>query len=399
MLKAIIFDMDGVIIDSEPQHARAALQVLTDYGVSTDLEYCYSFIGSSTAEMAKTCVRQFHMSVSPEQLLAEINQAKAKLVRKEGYTPLPGVKELIQQLYKEGIALAIASSSSLAEIQHVVKTLGIQKYFDKLVSTAQVARPKPAPDIFHLTLAKLGVSPREALVIEDSQLGTEAAAAAGLTTVGYLNVNSGNQALEKAFVLLTSFQDLKPVFFENVLKRSHGEPITIANTRRLIIRELSEEDIPQIYQIYSDPQIRQYIDNIDDYLEAEMEKQRAYIRNVYSFYGYGLWGVFSKTSRQLIGRCGIENQVIDGREEIALSYLLDSQHWGYGYAIECCNAALLYANQELDIHRIVALIDQTNVRSLHTAQNLGMKPEKEVIDQGKKYTLYVKIFPEQDMKS
>ena len=76
--------------------------------------------------------------------------------------------------------------------------------------------------------------------------------------------------------------------------------------------------------------MKKYIDNIDDYLELEKEKQKAYIQNVYSFYGFGLWGVFGKTSKKLIGRCGLENETSDGATAIELSYLLDSQPWGYG---------------------------------------------------------------------
>lgn len=390
MLKAIIFDMDGVIIDSEPQHARAALQVLQKHNAPADLAYCMRFIGSSTKNMAENCVRDFHLSLSPEQLLSEMNEAKQKLVQEEGYLPVKGVQSLIASLHKAGYLLAVASSSSQREIQQAVKALGLQKYFHKLISSSSVSRPKPAPDTFLLALERLGVSPKETLIIEDSDFGAEAAASAGVTCIGYLNTHSGNQSLQKAAVIVSSFEGLEPSFFSNVLKRSQGEPVVIADTRRLIIREITERDIPEIYRIYQDPAVRQYIDNIEDYLEEEMEKQRAYIQNVYSFYGYGLWGVYSKTSHKLIGRCGIENQVIDNREEIALSYLLDKEHWGYGYALECCRAVFRYAAEELGIERIVALIRKDNIRSLHTAQKLDMKPEKEVLYKGQQHILYVK---------
>lgn len=313
-----------------------------------------------------------------------------RLPDQEQFTPVPGIHSLLETLHKSNIRLAIASASSNREIENVTKTLGIHKYFDKFISVSQIARPKPAPDVFLTALEKLGVSAKEALVIEDTQDGTLAATEAGITTIGYFNPHSGDQSLDKAAVIIGSFQDLDVMFFENVLHRSLGEPVTIASTRRLIIRELSENDIDDMYQIYQDPQIRKYIDNIDDYRDAEKDKMRAYIKNVYSFYGYGLWGVFSKTTHGLIGRCGIENQVIDGKEEIMLSYLLDSQHWGYGYALECCKAVLLYARDELDIERIVAVIDKNNIRSIHTAQKLGMKPEKELVYQNRDSILYVK---------
>lgn len=390
MLKAIIFDMDGVIIDSEPQHARAALQVLEQNGVQTDLEYCTSFIGSSTRHMAEVTVEKFNMQISTEELLQQINEAKSALAAKEGYLPIPGIKPLLEHLHRQGILLAIASSSSHREIENVVKALGIGKYFYKLISSSQISNPKPAPDIFLNALEKLGISPKEALVIEDSQKGVEAADAAGIPVVGYLNPHSGNQALDKAFVVISSFEGLDVRFFKNILHRIQEEPVVIADTKRLLIRELSEADIDNMYQIYQDPKIREFVDDIDDYKQAEKDKMRAYIKNVYSFYEYGLWGVFSKTTQGLIGRCGIENQVVDGKEEIVLSYLLDSAHWGYGYALECCRAVLLYARDELNIERVVAVIDKRNIRSIHTAEKLGMKPEKELVYQNRDSVLYVK---------
>lgn len=313
-----------------------------------------------------------------------------RMPEQEGYIPVPGIKPLLENLHKNNIRLAATSFTSSREIEKIIKSLELQKYFDKLVSGSQLTKPLPAPDLFLIALEKLGVNPKETLVVEASQNGIAAAYTAGITSVGFYNLHSGDQPLDKAAVVVGSFEGLDTMFFENILRRSQGEPVIIANTRRLLIRELAENDIEDMYQIYQDPQIRKYIDNIDDYKEAEKNKLRAYIKNVYSFYGYGLWGVFSKTSHKLIGRCGIENQVIDGREEIMLSYLLDSQHWGYGYALECCKAVLLYAREELGIERVVAVIDKNNIRSIHTAQKLGMSPEKELVYQNHDSILYVK---------
>lgn len=379
MLKAIIFDMDGVIIDSEEQHNRAARQVFQAHGVTVDQDYHSRFVGSSTQNLVHTSIQELGLNVTEETLLKEMNQEKKKIHAEEGYPSLPGIIDVIKQLSYEKIKLAIASSSSLNDIKETTKALGIRKYFHCLVSSSQVEHPKPAPDTFELALRELGVNASEALVIEDSHSGILAAIEAGISCVGFYNPNSGQQDLGKADVLLESFEGITPSFFYNVYQRSHGQPVTIASTKRLLIRELSEEDIPELYPIYQDPDVQRFIDDIDDYMDKEIEKHKAYIKNVYSFYGYGLWGIFSKTSGGLIGRCGIENQKIDGKDEIMLSYLLDSNHWGYGYALECCKAVLSYAAQELHIHRVIAVVDKENLRSLNTIKNLDMKPEKELI--------------------
>lgn len=388
MLKAIIFDMDGVIIDSEPQHGRAALAVFERYGIHVDLSYHEQFIGSSTTNMAKQVIHEFHLSVSVEDFVNELVQEKKVFLEKEGYISFEGLSELLPKLKKEGYKLAIASSSTQAEIQNTVKALQIRKYFDHLISSSQVANPKPAPDTFQLALKELGVNAGEALVIEDSENGVNAAVAAGIPCIGFIGSHSGIQNLENANVLLESYEDLKPLFFLQTWQRSQGQPVTIKQTKRLVIRELSTNDIEEMYPIYQNPEIRKYITDIEDYLEDEIAKQEAYIKNVYNFYGYGLWGVFSKTTKHLIGRCGIENHIIDGREEIMLSYLIDSEHWGYGYALECCNAVLQYAKEELEIKRIVAVIDKDNLRSIKTAEKLGMKAEKEILYKNRDCVLY-----------
>ncbi|MCH5267358.1 MAG: GNAT family N-acetyltransferase [Lachnospiraceae bacterium] len=388
MLRAIIFDMDGVLVDSEPQHGKASLEVLKRYGINADMEYHEQFIGSSTANMAKQVVEEHHLSVTPEQLLEELNQAKRAIHRKEGYIPLPGIQEMIPLLTQAGIKLAIASSSNPTEIETALKSIHLKKYFDKLISSSHTKHPKPAPDIYELALKELGINASEAIVVEDSENGVASAKAAGLPCVGYVNPHSGKQDLSEADVLLESFEGITPSFYQHIWQRSHGEAVTIANTRRLIIRELVVDDIPALYPIYQDPDVAKFIDDIEEYKEKEIAKQEAYIRNVYSFYGYGLWGVFSKTTQGLIGRCGIENQVIDGKQEIMLSYLLDSDHWGYGYALECCKAVFEYAVDVLHIHRIVAVIDKENSRSIRTAENLGMKPEKELTYKGRDSILY-----------
>lgn len=388
MLKTVIFDMDGVIIDSEPMHAASAVEALKQFGADISTAYCYQFIGSTTAHMVETIIKDFNLTTTSEPILEAIKKENQKALDLEGYLIIPGVRELIKELYKHGIQLAVASSSTQKEIETVIKSLGLMKYFDKLVSGCDVPKPKPAPDVFLRAMKELGASPDTSLIIEDSMNGTIAAKKAGVACIGFANPNSGKQNLNNADVIIESFESIDYEFLVNEYKRAHNQPITIANTKRLVIRELSVHDIPDIYQIYQNPMVKEYIDDIDDYLEVEIEKHKAYIRNVYGFYGYGLWGVFSKTTKQLIGRCGLEHKMIDGQPEIELEYLLDKHHWGYGYALECTNAVLNYAKEVLEITRIVAVIDKQNIRSIKLAERIGFLVEKSVMYHDRDCYLY-----------
>lgn len=162
----------------------------------------------------------------------------------------------------------------------------------------------------------------------------------------------------------------------------------IATTNNLIIRELTENDIDDMCNICSQPAIQEFIDDFDDELPVEKAKLAAYIQFVYPFYGFGLWGVFLKENGQLIGRCGIESQMVEDECEIMLSYYMDSAYWGRGYATESCQAVLEYARDELDIHRVVAVIDKRNSASRRVAEKLSMKEEHELFYHNRDSLLY-----------
>ncbi|MDE6851710.1 MAG: GNAT family N-acetyltransferase [Lachnospiraceae bacterium] len=265
------------------------------------------------------------------------------------------------------------------EISEVIKSHQIQNDFQHLISVSKAEHAKPAPERFARILHKLRISAGDALVITDSHSGTQAAKSAGLTCIGFPHPYSKQQDLSLADILLESIEGLTSSFLYRVHQRSHGQPVTIASTDRLLIRELATENIPALCSIYQNPDVRQFLTDIDNSIEKETAKLEAYIHQIYPFYEYGLWGVFDKESGTLMGRCGIENQKIAGKEEITLSYLLDRNHWGYGYALESSRAVLDYALEELDMHRIVAVIETHNHRSQQTAANLGMKPERELL--------------------
>lgn len=388
MLRAVIFDMDGVLIDSEPVHAKAAVETLKPYGVELTLDYCYEFIGTSTRFMLQTVIEQYNLSVSCTELETAYQQEKQKLIDREGFSTIPGVIPLIQDLYKHGVQLAIASSSTQSEIENTVRELGIAKYFDKLVSGTTVPNPKPSPDIFFKVLKELGTNASECLIIEDSSNGLSAADAAGIPAIGFVNPHSGKQDLSKASMLIEGFEEINYDFLLLQYRRAHNEPITIIKTKRLIIRELTVDDVKNMYAIYQNPEVKQYIDDIDDYLDVEIEKQKAYIKNVYAFYGYGLWAVFSKDSGRLIGRCGIQKSIIDKKEEYELSYLLDVDHWGCGYATECVGGVLKFCFEKLHLPRVAAVIDRLNERSIQVAKRNRMHREREIWHKNRDCYLY-----------
>lgn len=216
--------MDGVIIDSEPQHAKAGVLALKKYGVDITTDYCYGFIGTTTYAMCQHMIEEFHLSISAEELLNENTKMKQYLAETEGYIPVPFVISMIKDFYANGLKLIVASSSPEAEIRATLDALHISSYFMGYVSGMSVTHPKPAPDVFLAALDRLSFSASECIVIEDSMNGALAAKAADIPCIGLINPNSGKQDLSSACMLVESFEEVDTTFITNVYKRVHQIP-------------------------------------------------------------------------------------------------------------------------------------------------------------------------------
>ncbi|MDD5937066.1 MAG: GNAT family N-acetyltransferase [Clostridiales bacterium] len=390
MLKAVLFDMDGVLIDSEPLHAKAFQISMKEYGLDLSEDYCYQFIGKTDRDFAKTLVQVYHLNYTDDDLLASKNKTLKKLEKEVGYPAIPYIKQLVMNLHANGIKLAIASSNSMASIKETADNLGLTEYFQEYVSGMDLEHSKPAPDIFLKAASMLSVDPSECLVIEDSCNGLTAAKTANMSCVGFFNPHSGQQDLSQADIIVEGFEEVDTSFLEMIYCHSHMLPFTVATTPRTILRELCVDDMKALYEIYEQPEIRKYIHDIDDY-EAEVNKLEAYIKNVYHFDHFGYWGVFDAKSNQLIGRCGIQINQVDGQMEVELGYLFDPKVQGRGYALECAKEVLQYAFTKLELTRIIAVIEQTNQKSINLAKKLGMQFEKHITHKGCDCDVYVII--------
>lgn len=224
MLKAIIFDMDGVLTDSEPVHFEANKRIMKELGHELEYEYYKQFIGSTLTHMWQVIKADYGIEGEIETLNRMSEQGSREIIGKAGHIRIPGACELVEMFSKNKLHLAVASSSAPDVIDDVVSSLGIKQYFDVLVSGVSVPHPKPAPDIFLSVAEKLAINSSECMVIEDSANGVSAAKAAGMTCIGYLNPNSGVQDLSDADYLVESFEGLDMSFFNMVYCHANGEP-------------------------------------------------------------------------------------------------------------------------------------------------------------------------------
>ncbi|MFZ2373252.1 MAG: HAD family phosphatase, partial [Trichococcus flocculiformis] len=139
MLEAVLFDMDGVIIDTEPFFLRSESMLLKEFGVDTELEYHFRYQGTTHEYMWETMKNEFNLDAPVGELVERANVIRNRLMEEDGLQPIPGVIPFIARLHEAGVPLAIASSSPLTDIHKAVKALDIEKYFSYFVSGESVA--------------------------------------------------------------------------------------------------------------------------------------------------------------------------------------------------------------------------------------------------------------------
>lgn len=179
--------------------------------------------------------------------------------------------------------------------------------------------------------------------------------------------------------VIDEFADIPAQYYRQIFARLSGEPLVIAQTERLVIREISLADMDALFELYDTLSGCKYVESLYERKDEE-EFTANYIKNMYAFYNYGLWLVFEKESGKLVGRAGIENRVIDGETCQELGYLIGSGYRKKGYAWEACKAILNYASEYLMLDELRVCIDKNNEPSIDLAQKLGFHSFEETTD-------------------
>jgi len=204
LLQAVIYDLDRVIVDSDPLHIESERQILAPYGVELSDQELADYMGRSTRFLFRDIIQKYHLDTTVQGLYPDHMKNLLRLY--EEVEPIPGALDLIDDLLKHGIDLALASSSDKDLIASVVKKLHLASTFRVIVSGEEVERTKPYPDIFVETIRRLKHFPHECVVIEDSCAGVQASRNAGIPSVGFRSPHSGNQDLSDATRIIDSLE-------------------------------------------------------------------------------------------------------------------------------------------------------------------------------------------------
>ena len=204
--RAVIFDMDGVIADSEPTYREAINLTLAPTGHRMSDQQYEEVIGTSVHFTWRTIQETFGIEGDVEEYVRRYDQALVELLRRP-LPPLPGVRELLAELRRRGLPAALATSSWKRWAEALLQATGLDGAFEAVVWREMAERPKPAPDLFLRAAALVGVEPGRCLVLEDTAPGLEAARAAGMLAVQVRSASTALPPQPHADLVLDSLED------------------------------------------------------------------------------------------------------------------------------------------------------------------------------------------------
>lgn len=278
--------------------------------------------------------RAADMSSASDELHGEFQE---KLYDEQQYELQEKLQEKLPDELQEKLYVALPADESINDFPKTT----IQESADNTVkaNTGNQRIPKAPTDCIWI------VSNRQQKQIADSL---------GIASVGEPQCGT-RYAVE-------SLAELDIEYLERVRRRYNHIPWDIGETDRCLIRELSLSDLPELYELYDKPGMTDFVEQLYDY-ETELEYQKAYIENMYGFYEYGMWLVFSKETGKLIGRAGLEHD--------ELGYMIAPELWDQGYATEVCRFIIDYARENTDFEELYCRIDERNEASVRLAKRLG----------------------------
>ncbi|MCD1116531.1 HAD family hydrolase [Chryseobacterium turcicum] len=209
-LQAVLFDMDGVIVDTEPLHRKAYFKTFNQLEIEVSEELYTSFTGASTKRVCETLIAEFNLNHTHENITQlKRTHFKDYFYNDADFDLIPGVRKLIEHYYENNVKLIVASSASMTTINMVFEKFGLEKYFSGKISGADLKESKPHPEIFQLA-AKLANEPIEnCMVIEDSTNGILAAHRANIFCAAYKSFNSHNQDYSLANIVVSDYSEIE----------------------------------------------------------------------------------------------------------------------------------------------------------------------------------------------
>ncbi len=209
MLKAVIFDMDGVIADTNPHHQIAWRKYYEQHGRTlSDAEFVEHVSGKHNRDILGHLFPHKSVDVADFDRLAHEKEALFREIYAPDVVAVPGLFDFLTLLKEQGIKMAVATSAPVENLDFVMDALELRQFFDALLHEKLVTRPKPDPEIYLKAMAMLGVTSEESIVFEDSMTGIRAGRAAGARVIGVATTHSVDELAHVTNDVITDFTEM-----------------------------------------------------------------------------------------------------------------------------------------------------------------------------------------------
>lgn len=217
-VRAVLWDLDGTLVDSGDYHWRAWRETMRDEGYELSYEQFLESFGQRNDRILSTWLGS-DVDAARIRRIGEAKEAMYRaLAREEGLVVLPGAREWVTRLHEQGWRQAIASSAPRANVEVMIEVVGIRHVIDAFVSAEDVTRGKPDPEVFLAAAASIGVPPARCVVVEDAAAGIEAAKHAGMRSIGV-----SRTAVLAGDLAVASLTDLPSDAFDRLVERKGGQ--------------------------------------------------------------------------------------------------------------------------------------------------------------------------------
>lgn len=207
-MKALIFDMDGVILNSEPINTKVCVNILKKNGINVNSEYFDKYLGIANPIMWEDIKKEYEINKSVNEIIEIQEKATFEIMKNGDILESPNLKEFLSMLKNNNIPCAIASSSPQELINIIVDKLEIKEYLQFWISAENFNTSKPDPKIFIETAKRLGIEPKDIIVIEDSENGIKAAKRAGMKCIAYSKHHIGTPNMSEADYVINDFSEI-----------------------------------------------------------------------------------------------------------------------------------------------------------------------------------------------
>jgi RimJ/RimL family protein N-acetyltransferase len=218
---------------------------------------------------------------------------------------------------------------------------------------------------------------------------------AALPYVPATESGASKPCFDSAWMIVEGFAEADGDFLNKCYQRARNLPWEILATERCLLRELTMDDMDDLFRLYEQPGVTDFMEGLYEREEEERYEQ-AYIEQMYRYYGYGMWLVIKKDTGEVIGRAGLEHRDYHGETELEMGYLIAPSEQRKGYAAEICRALIAYARDNLDFSRVNCLIHRDNLVSKHLAERLGFTFFEKIIENGVEMDRYTYCFFEKN---